>query len=58
MTKKRKTNHGSAVAFRKAWKRAHDGQKDSWGVEYVYEFGARRLWNAALRFARTSKGVE
>jgi hypothetical protein len=56
MAKKRKTNHGSAAAFRKAWKRAHGVQRDGWGVEYVYEFGARRLWNAALRFARTLDG--
>jgi hypothetical protein len=49
---KRKTNHGSEAAFRKAWKRAHGGQRDTWNVEYVYEHGARMLWRAALRFAR------
>lgn len=50
--KRKPTDHGSAAAFQKAWKRAHGGLKDTWGVEYVYEHGALKLWKAALRFAR------
>jgi hypothetical protein len=38
--------------FSIAWTRINGGLRDSWGVEYVYERGARRIWNAAIRYER------
>jgi hypothetical protein len=58
MVKKRKTIPFGEAAFQKAWKRAHDGQTDTWNVEYVYEYGARKLWRAALRYARSQSTSE
>lgn len=30
------------------WKRV--SSEDTWGCEYVYEYGARRIWDAAIRY--------
>jgi hypothetical protein len=38
-------------AFREAWKR-HRPSRDTWGVEYVYDFGAFAIWKAAIRHER------
>lgn len=38
-------------AFREAWKR-HRPSRDTWGVEYVYDYGAYAIWKAALRWQK------
>ena len=38
-------------AFQEAWKRHHPS-KDTWGLEYVYDFGAYAIWKAAIRHER------
>ena len=35
--------------FRREWKRIVGDQRDSWGVEYMYNFMGWRLWKAAIR---------
>lgn len=37
-------------AAQKLWKRV--SSEDTWGVPYVYETGARAVWNAAIRHER------
>lgn len=34
----------------KFWKRV--SSTDTWGCDYVYEHGARLIWNAAIRHER------
>lgn len=47
-----KRKSASRNAFEAFWKKM-DPSKDTWGVEYVYDFGAYRVFMAGVRFAKS-----
>lgn len=49
MTKKKLP--GSRQAFTDAWNRIALS-RDTWGVKYVYDFSAHKIWDAAIRWER------
>lgn len=46
---KKKERPVGTKAFREAWSK-YRPLRDTWGVEYVYDFGAYAIWKAAIRW--------